>query len=125
MKYLRQGDNASLPEINDADVNAPQQKSRKFSGEAFNIRERQIARRAYRVQKWWNEKKSKRSVFKRYEYFRTFGLLVTHLALFQPSSAASERVFSILEHCFSDGQTSCLQDLKETTCKLIYNNRKS
>ena len=64
-------------------------------------------------------------MFKRYEYYRTFGVLVAHLALIQPSSAASERVFSILEQYFSDNQVGCLQNLKETTCKLVYNNRKS
>ena len=57
--------------------------------------------------------------------FGELGKLVTHLSLFQPSSAVSERVFSILEQNFEDSQTQCLQDLKETTCKLIYNNRKS
>jgi len=68
---------------------------------------------------------TKRSVFKRREVYKEFGLLVTHLSLFQPSSAASERVFSILENNFQDNQTQTLSDIKETTCKLIYNNRKS
>ena len=124
LRYLRQGDNAELPKITPEDVDAPKQSVRKFSGEDFQDRDEQISSKAFRVQKWWNQKKSSRSLFKRYEYYRNFGVLVTHLALFQPSSAASERVFSILQKFFSDGQTSCLQDLKETTCKLVYNNRK-
>ena len=45
------------------------------------------------------------------------------VVLLQPSSAASERVFSVLKASFSDTQTGCLQDLVECSCMLQYNNR--
>ena len=125
LKYLRQHNNAELPPITEEDVGAPIQKVRRFSGEEFQDSAKQISRKAFQVQKWWNQKVSKRSMYKRYELYKNFGVLVAHLALFQPSSAASERVFSILEQYFSDSQIACLQDLKEATCKLIYNKRKA
>ena len=37
------------------------------------------------------------------------------VAVVQPSSAAAERAFSILQRSFSDGQTGALQDLLETS----------
>ena len=42
-------------------------------------------------------------------------------AVIMPSSGTSERVFSILSSCFRDNQTRCLQDIKETTVMLRYN----
>ena len=125
MQFVRRN-NATLPDIDPVDdENAPKRKSRKFVGEEFIDFEKQIARKAYRVQKWWNLPMSKRSVYKRREAFPEFGKLVTHLALIQSSSACSERVFSILEHNFDDTRTQALSDLKESTCQFIYNNRKS
>ena len=44
--------------------------------------------------------------------------------LIQPSSAAAERVFSILNR-FSDTQTNSLEDYVESTCMLQYNKRKN
>ena len=41
----------------------------------------------------------------------------------QPSSAASERVFSLLKSSFSEQQESSLQDYIETSLVLQYNNR--
>ena len=41
--------------------------------------------------------------------------------LLQPSSAASERVFSILNNTFNNQQQRCLQDLIETSLMLQYN----
>ena len=41
----------------------------------------------------------------------------------QPSSAATERVFSLLKASFSDQQESTLQDYIETSLMLQYNNR--
>ena len=125
MEYVRKG-NETLPEIDShIDKDAPKRKLRKFVGEEFIDFEKQIARKAYRVQKWWNIPMCRRSVYKRREAFPAFGNLVTHLALIQSSSACSERVFSILEHNFGDKQNQSLQDLKEATCQFIYNNRKS
>lgn len=43
------------------------------------------------------------------------------ILLVQPSSAASERVFSILNNTFKSQQQLCLQDLVETSTMLQYN----
>ena len=43
--------------------------------------------------------------------------------LVQPSSAASERVFSLLKASFKDQQESSLQDYVETSLMLQYNKR--
>ena len=39
----------------------------------------------------------------------------------QPSSAAAERVFSLLKHSFSDTKNASVQDLIETSLILQYN----
>ena len=41
--------------------------------------------------------------------------------LIQPSSAAAERVFSILSNSFTDRQTRSLEDYTETSVMLQYN----
>ena len=123
MLYVRQDVNQILPVIEENDVSAPSTKRFKQDGRVFDNRI-QIARCAHRIQKWWNQPASRRSVFKRRELFSEFGLLVTLLSLHQPSSASAERVFSILDANFSDKQKGCKSDMKETTCQLIYNNRK-
>ena len=41
--------------------------------------------------------------------------------LVQPSSAAAERVFSLLSNCFSDRQQNCLEDYVEASLMLQYN----
>ena len=43
--------------------------------------------------------------------------------LVQPSSAASERVFSLLKASFKDQKESSLQDYVETSLMLQYNKR--
>ena len=43
--------------------------------------------------------------------------------LVQPSSAASERVFSILNNSFGDRQNSSLEDYVEASIILQYNQR--
>ena len=43
--------------------------------------------------------------------------------LFQPSSAAAERVFSLLQNSFKDQQYSSLEDYIQTSIMLQYNNR--
>ena len=43
--------------------------------------------------------------------------------LVQPSSAASERVFSLLNSSFKDQQDSSLRDYVETSLMLQYNKR--
>ena len=42
--------------------------------------------------------------------------------LVKPSSAAAERVFSILSNCFAERQTSSLEDYIETSVMLQYNS---
>ena len=43
--------------------------------------------------------------------------------LVQPSSAAAERVFSILSNCFRDQQMRSLEDYIETSVILQYNSK--
>ena len=43
--------------------------------------------------------------------------------LLQPSSAASERVFSLLNNSFNDSQYNCLEDYIEASIMLQYNSR--
>jgi hypothetical protein len=43
------------------------------------------------------------------------------VSLFQPSSAAAERVFSILRTKFNEHQESTLEDYKSTSVKMAYN----
>ena len=45
------------------------------------------------------------------------------VAVIQPSSAAAERVFSVLNGSFSDTQNSSLQNLIETSVMLQFNKR--
>ena len=44
---------------------------------------------------------------------------VQKVFLVQPSSAAAERVFSLLKNAFGEQQQSSLQDLVAATCKLM------
>jgi hypothetical protein len=44
--------------------------------------------------------------------------------LVQPSSAAAERVFSLLSNSFSETQTSSMEDYIESSIMLQYNGRK-
>ena len=100
-EYVDKDNNSSLPSIDLSDKDVPKLKLRKFSGDLFNdVESSQVAVKDFLTQKWWNMKLTKRSLFKRREGFPLFGRLVTKLGLCQPSSAASERVFSILEHNF-------------------------
>ncbi len=45
--------------------------------------------------------------------------------LIQPSSAAAERVFSLLANYFNERQTSALEDYIQTSLMLQYNYRES
>ena len=53
----------------------------------------------------------------------TWAKAARHVLLVQPSSAASERVFSLLKNSFTERQNSSLQDYIETSLMLQYNNR--
>ena len=46
-----------------------------------------------------------------------------HITLVQPSSAASERVFSLLRNSFGERQNSSLQDYIKASIMMQYNNR--
>ena len=45
------------------------------------------------------------------------------ILLMQPSSAASERVFSLLDNSFKDNQASAMEDYIEASLMLQYNKR--
>ena len=47
------------------------------------------------------------------------------LLLVQPSSAAAERVFSILSNSFTDTQRSSLEDYVETSIMIQYNKKRT
>ena len=48
---------------------------------------------------------------------------VKKFLLIQPSSAAAERVFSLLKASFGDQQDSCLQDYVQASLMMQYNKR--
>jgi hypothetical protein len=48
-------------------------------------------------------------------------LLFDHIALLQPSSAAVERVFSMLDHLFNDEQANTLDDYRRAAIMCRYN----
>ena len=48
---------------------------------------------------------------------------VKKVVLIQPSSAASERIFSLLTNSFDDKQQNCLEDYVEASLMLQYNSR--
>jgi hypothetical protein len=50
--------------------------------------------------------------------------LASHSLLYLPSSAPVERVFSILKRVYGDSQMSMLEETVESSCMLIYNNRR-
>ena len=52
-----------------------------------------------------------------------WSLAARKVLLVQPSSAAAERVFSLLKASFGDQQDSSLQDYVETSLMLQYNKR--
>ena len=66
------------------------------------------------VLKWWSNHEEKLPQWSQ----------VCKNVLLQPSSAAAERVFSILESSFNKKQTHSLQDYICASVMLQYNNRK-
>ena len=52
-----------------------------------------------------------------------WAMAASKVLVVQPSSAAAERVFSLLKHLFSDTQNGSLQDLIDTSLMLQYNER--
>ena len=81
MRHVRR-DGATLPDVDiEEDTDAPTRKMRKFVGDEFVEQEKQVALRAFQIQKWWNMKASKRSIFKRWQAYPEFGKLITHFDL--------------------------------------------
>ena len=123
-QHVLRADNDRLPEVSNPDLI----KKKKYSGLGFGDVdvEFQIAVQAHRIQQWWNTWPSKGPThLKRREVFSVFGDIVAKLTLLQPSSAASERVFSILVRLYGKQQAGALEDYKETGVMMKYNNRKS
>ena len=52
-----------------------------------------------------------------------YGQQAARVLLLQPSSAAAERVFSLLANSFSEQQTRALEDYVQTSVMLQYNYR--
>ena len=67
------------------------------------------------VLKWWSNHE---------EELPQWSQVCKNVLLLQPSSAATERVFSILESSFNKKQTHSLQDYICASVMLQYNNRK-
>ena len=61
---------------------------------------------------WWSDRKLKLP-----NWFRVFGEAV----IFQPSSGCSERIFAILRWMFTDARQRSLEDNKETSIMLRFN----
>lgn len=120
--HVRTGSNSELPS-----ADPTLQKRRKQSGELFGDEDEefQIASQANRIQMWWNTWSSKNTTthLRRRDVFDIFGRIVHKLTLVQPSSAASERVFSILVRMYGKQQVPCLEDYKESGVIMSYNKR--
>ena len=66
------------------------------------------------VLKWWKD---------HHEELPQWSLAALKVLLIQPSSAAAERVFSLMKNAFGDQQQSSLQDLVTATLMVQYNKR--
>ena len=92
------------------------------------------------VMEWWNEEifvsgcdggnaliqlttDALRKKVRRRDYSFEFGDAVGEIALCQPSSAAAERVFSLLNASFTAQQLTAMVDYIEGSIKLQYNKR--
>ena len=67
---------------------------------------------------WWKAKEENNSLLKWVEAFKL-------VLLVQPSSAAAERVFSLLNNSFNTRQESASEDCIQLSVMMQYNNRKS
>ena len=54
----------------------------------------------------------------------TWYSLLEEIVIFQPSSAAAERVFSLVDAMFSSNREQCLEDLKKGSVMVRYNEKK-
>ena len=85
---------------------------------------------AYQVVLWWRSKYSclveaptltEQQAQRRCVLLPKFGTLLVMMCLLQPSSAASERVFSLLNSMFGKDRLHCLRDLVEGSLFLRVN----
>jgi hypothetical protein len=77
---------------------------------------------AYAILEWWRLPYSDSSDQARYEMFPAWFFLLRKIALCSPSSAASERVFSMLKACIADQRRSMLADCIEASTLLASND---
>ena len=66
------------------------------------------------VLEWWSQHS---------EEVPSWAIACKQVLLLQPSSAASERVFSLLQNSFNNRQEQALEDYIETSLILQYNNK--
>lgn len=66
------------------------------------------------VLEWWSQHS---------EEIPSWASACKQILLLQPSSAASERVFSLLQNSFNNQQEQALEDYIETSLILQYNNK--
>jgi hypothetical protein len=83
-----------------------------------------INKKAYACMAWWREPSgSSQAALPRYEAFPHSARCVRMICLCPPSSAASERVFSLLKLALTKQQFRKLMDGLETGLMLRYNDR--
>ena len=65
------------------------------------------------ISEWWRQRKID---------LPNWSALAFKVALFQPSSAGVERIFSMLDHLFTDEQTAALADYRTAAIMVRYND---
>ena len=75
--------------------------------------QKNIHLRCPRILEWWE---------KHHQALPHWSLFARHCAVLQPSSAAAERVFSIVNALFTDSQEQCLSDYFEGGTMMRYNS---
>ena len=122
----------NLPPVDKNDPHAPKVKrSDSRAGGAEGHRQRMsFSSEGYQVLKWWASKHftlmeaataAEKLIQRRCVTLPYFGLLFDMMSLIQPSSAAAERVFSLLNNMFDRDRLNCLRDLIEGSLLLRVN----
>jgi len=86
---------------------------------------KKVNKRAYSIMEWWRltaEKDSADIGLPRFKIFSSWGKLVSLISLCVPSSAAVERVFSLLKLCKSKNKYDMFHDELEASMMLRYND---
>ena len=84
-----------------------------------------VNKRAYSIMEWWcltTDMDSADIGLPRFKVFSSWGKLVSLISLCVPSSAAVERVFSLLKLCKSKNKYDMLHDEMEVSMLLRYND---